>query len=178
MKRTFLYLLLPLLLLSACASGPNVVSNVRPGIDFRTFQTFNFIEPLGTDRANGARTPMSSMLMNSMTREMEARGLRLSDDPDLLIDFNVWTEERVDIRSTPAHTVHRSHWHRGINTWPTYSTTVRQYTEGALAIDLIDPRSNMLVSELVATQRLRENTFSQQQSDEVVALLLSRVWAN
>lgn len=178
MKKAFLYLLLPVLLLSACASGPNVVSNVRPDIDFRAFQTFNFFQPLGTDRANGARTPMSMMLMASMTREMEARGLTLSDDPDLLIDFNVWTEERVDIRSTPSHTVHRSHWHRGFNTWPTYSTRVRQYTEGALAIDLIDPRSNALVSELLATRRLRENSFSQQQSDEVVALLLSRVWAN
>lgn len=178
MKKTLLLLLLPVLLLSACASGPNVVSNVRPDTDFRTFQTFNFFQPLGTDRPNGARTTMSSMLINSMTREMQARGLTLSDDPDLLIDFNVWTEDRVDIRSTPTHSVHRSHWHHGFNTWPTYSTTVRQYTEGALAIDLIDPRSNMLVSELLATRRLRESSFSQDQADEVVALMLSRVWAN
>lgn len=178
MKKTLLLLLLPVLLLSACASGPNVVSNVRPDTDFRAFQTFNFFQPLGTDRANGARTTMSSMLINSMTREMQARGLTLSDNPDLLIDFNVWTEDRVDIRSTPTHSVHRSHWHHGFNTWPTYSTTVRQYTEGALAIDLIDPRSNMLVSELLATRRLRESSFSQEQADEVVALMLSRVWAN
>lgn len=178
MKKILLYLLLPAMLLSACASGPNVVSNTTPGMDFRNFQTYNFFQPLGTDRANGARTPASTMLMNSMNREMQARGLTLSDDPDLLIDFNIWTEDRVDIRSTPSHTVHRSHWHRGFNTWPTYSTTVRQYTEGSLLIDLIDPRTNSLVAEAAATSRIRETSFTQQQADDLVALLLSRVWAN
>lgn len=178
MKKILIYLLFPVMLLSACASGPTVVANTSPGTDFRNFQTYNFFQPLGTDRATGARTPASTMLMNSMNREMQARGLTLSDDPDLLIDFNIWTEDRVDIRSTPSHTMHRSHWHRGFNTWPTYRTTVRQYTEGSLLIDLIDPRTNSLVAEAAATSRISDPGFNQQQADDVVALLLSRVWAN
>ena len=167
-----------LLLLAACASGPSIVSNTSQGTDFGAFKTYNFFPQLGTDRSNGVRTPISSRLMASMEREMEARGLSRSDSPDLLIDFNVWAEDRVDIRSTPSHTVHRSHWNRGFSTWPTYNTTVRQYTEGSLLIDLIDPRKGVLVAEAVASQRISDNSFDQAQSDSLVAELMASIWAN
>lgn len=178
MKRFLLLLVIPVLLLSACASGPNIVSNTNPGTDFRTFETYNFFQPLGTDRAGGVRTPLSTRLMASMEREMSARGLTQSDSPDLLLDFTVSAINRVDVRSTPSHTVHRSHWHRGFSTWPTYNTTVRQYTEGSLIIDLIDPRLNRLVAEGAATSRISNSDFTQQQIDDVVAQLMSSIWAN
>jgi hypothetical protein len=167
-----------LILLAACASGPSFVSNTSDGADFRAFKTYNFFPQLGTDRDNGVRTPISSRLMAAMEREMESRGLSRSDSPDLLIDFNVWAEDRVDIRSTPTHTVHRSHWNRGFSTWPTYNTTVRQYTEGSLLIDLIDPRSGTLVAEAAASQRISDNSLDQAQADKLVAELMSSVWAN
>ena len=68
-------LILLLGLLAGCASGPDIVSNVTPGTDFTRFETYNFHKPLGTDRANGMRTPMSSRLMASVNNEMQARGL-------------------------------------------------------------------------------------------------------
>jgi hypothetical protein len=175
-KLIWMAVLIPLL--AACASGPSIVSNTSPGTDFRAFKTFNFMPQLGTDRANGARTPMSSLLMTAMEGELKARGLSKSDSPDLLVDFNVWAEDRVDIRSTPSHTVHRSHWHRGFSTWPSYRTTVRQYTEGSMLMDLIDPRSGTLVAEAVASQRISDTSFNQAQADKLVAQLLSSVWAN
>jgi len=178
MKKIFLMLVIQALLLSACASGPTIVTNTSPGADFRAFKTWNFMPQLGTDRDNGARTPMSSLLMTAMEGEMESRGLSKSDSPDLLVDFNVWAENRVDIRSTPSHTVHRSHWNRGFSTWPTYNTRVRQYTEGSMLLDLIDPRSGMLVAEAVASQRISDSSFSQAQADELVAELMASVWAN
>jgi hypothetical protein len=167
-----------MLLLAACASGPTIVTNTNPRADFGSFKTWNFLPQLGTDRDNGARTPMSTLLMNAMVREMESRGLSQSDSPDLLVDFNVWAEDRVDIRSTPSHTIHRSHWHRGFSTWPTYETRIRQYTEGSMLLDLIDPASGVLVAEAVASQRIRDTSFTQEQADKLVAELMSSVWAN
>ena len=177
MKKLFLMLFV-LALLTACASGPTIVSSTTPGTDFRAFETYNFFPHLGTDRSNGARTPMSSVLMAAMEDEMEARGLRKSDDPDLLIDFNVWSVDRVDVRTTPTHTVHRSHWNRGWSTWPTYSTTVRQYTEGSLLIDLLDPRDGSLVAEAAATERISENSLDQARANELVGKLMASTWAN
>ena len=178
MKKTIFLAVISAILLAACASGPTIQSNTNPGTDFRAFQTYNFIQLLGTDRTGGVRTPLSTRLMASMEREMSARGLALSDSPDLLIDFIVSARDRVDVRSTPTNTVRRSHWNRGFSTWPTYSTTVRQYTEGSLIIDLIDPNSNRLVAEGAATSRINNTNFTQQQIDDVVAQVMASIWAN
>lgn len=178
MKKLMLFAVVVSMLLSACASGPTIVANTSPEADFRAFKTYNFMQPLGTDRSNGVRTPFSSRLMASMDREMAARGLTKSDNPDILIDFGIFAEDRVDIRQTPTSTVHRSHWHRGWSTWPTYQTTVRQYTEGSLLIDIISPSRGMLIAEGTATQRISDDTLSQERSDELVGQIMASVWAN
>ncbi len=165
------------MVLAGCASsGPTITINSVPGTDLSNFQTFNFMQPLGTDRDNGARTLMSTMLMNSVSRELTSRGLTQSDSPNILVDFFVTTEERMDVRTTGSsmHSVHRSHWSRGCcTTWPTYQTTVRQYTQGTLLIDLIDPAANALISEGAAQSRLRSSEITQQQSDDVVGQIMA-----
>jgi hypothetical protein len=175
MKKIILLLVIPAILLSACASGPTIVANTNPGTDLSTFKTYNFFQPLGTDRAGGVRTPLSSRLVSSMNRELISRGMSLSDTPDLLVDFVVSAEDRIDVRTTPSHTVHRSHWNRGFSTWPTYNTTVRQYTEGSLIIDLIDPATNTLVGEGGAQNRINNTEFTQQQIDEIVSKIMSEL---
>lgn len=176
--KTTLLIVTMVFLLSGCASGPTIVSNTQPGTDFRQFQTYNFFEPLGTDRASGTRTPLSSHLMAAMDRELSLRGLTRSDSPDLLVDFSTWAVDRVDVRTTPSHSVRHSNWHRGFHTWPTYHTTVRQYTEGSLIIDILDPGTNSLVAEGTATSRMNENEVSGQQVDNVVAQIMASIWAN
>jgi hypothetical protein len=177
-----LAILLTLVLAGCAASGPTITVNTSPGTDLSGFETFNFLQPLGTDRDNGARTPMSSMLMEAMTRELTNRGLTQSDSADLLVDFFVTTEERMDVRTTrnsSMHSVHRSHWRSsGFSTWPTYQTTVRQYTQGTLLVDLIDPAANALVAEGAAQNRIRSNEITRQQADDIVGQIMAEIWAN
>lgn len=178
MKKTLFLLSALAVLLAGCASsGPNIQVNTFPGADLTGFRTWNFMQPLGTDRSNGARTPMSTMLMSAVSGEMAARGMTQSDSPEILVDFFVTTEERIDVRQTPTsmHTVHRSHWHRGWSTWPTYQTTVRQYTQGTLLIDLLDPKANALIAEGAAQDRLRSSEITQEQANEVVSQILDRM---
>ena len=178
-------ILLTLVLAGCAASGPTIMVNTVPGADLSGFETFNFLQPLGTDRDNGARTPMSSMLMAAMTRELTNRGMTQSDSPDLLVDFFVTTEDRMDVRTTrtssmhSTHSVHRSHWGRSsFSTWPTYQTTVRQYTQGTLLVDLIDPAANALVAEGAAQNRIRSNEITRQQADDIVGQVMVEIWAN
>lgn len=175
MKKTLTTLAFVAMTLAACASGPTIVANTNPGMDLSAFKTYNFFQPLGTDRSGGARTPLSTRLMASMDREMAARGLTQSNTPELLVDFVVSAEDRIDVRSTPSHTVHRSHWNRSFNTWPTYNTTVRQYTQGSLIIDLIDPATNTLVAEGGAQSRINSTDFTQQQIDDIVGQVMAEL---
>jgi hypothetical protein len=179
-KTRILLIMLLAVMMAACAtSGPRISVNSNPESDLTAFRTFGFLEPLGTDRS-GARTQLSTMLVRSMEREMTAHGLVQSDSPDLLVDFFVTTEERLDVRQSPSssmsmHRTHRSHWNSWNSTWPSYSTTVRQYTEGTLLIDLIDPAANVLVAEGAAQSRLRGNEMTQQQIDDVVSQVMTEM---
>ena len=173
---------LALVLAGCAASGPTIMVNTAPGTDLSGFETFNFLQPLGTDRDNGARTPMSSMLADAMTQELTTRGLTQSDSPDLMVDFFVTTEDRMDVRTTRSssmhsmHSVHRSHWGRSsFSTWPSYQTTVRQYTQGTLLVDLIDPAANALVAEGAAQNRIRSNEISRQQADDIIAQIMTEI---
>ena len=60
--------------------------------------------------------------------------------------------------------------------WPTYSTTVRQYTQGTLIVDLIDTANNMVVAEAAAEGRIRSNEFTQTQSDQIISSIIKDIW--
>ena len=181
MMRKSLVVLIPLLLwLSGCVSTePTIITNISPDADFSGVTSFTIMQPTGTDRSNGVRTPLTLMLAEAVTNEMKIRGISQSDSPDLLVNFYVNSEDRINVRNTPTTSAsfHSSHRSRGrYSAWGGYTTTVRQYTVGTLVIDIVDPKTNTLVWEGIAQHRLRSSTrqITQQQIDEVVSLLMVR----
>ncbi len=164
-------------LLTACAaSGPRVNTNVDPSADFSSIKTFGFMQPLGTDRPNGVRTLLSKMMASSIIRELENRGMQQSKTPDVLINVFINTEQRMDVRQTPTAGSFHGHRRNRYSTWGSYRTTVRQYTQGTLSIDVVDPNRNMLIWEGVAQGRLRrsDSEVDQARVDEVVGHILAK----
>lgn len=162
-------------LTAGCASTPRITTNTNPNADFASFGTYNFMPALGTDRPNGVQTPLSAMLMSAMSREMSSRGYQRSDNPDLLINFFVNTERRMDVRQVPGPNTFYGFRFNRYATWGGYRTEVRQYTQGTLAIDLVDARRNVLVWEGIAQQRLGSNAqqITQEQVDDVVRQVMA-----
>ena len=167
-------------LLAACASGPTVVTNKDPDADFANFRTFNFMQPLATDRGD-TRTIMSTHLIAAATSEMETLGFQRADnDPDLLVNFFVSTQERLQTRTTPnvrASTHHRS---RRYGTWRGYSmsastTTITQTTEGTIAVDVVEVARNQLVWEGAASGRVTDST--RQNLEETVNSAVADIFA-
>ncbi len=180
MKKQILILGVLCLGLAACASsGPTISASTSPDVSLSGFETFNYMPRLGTDRPNGTRTPLSSRLIEAMNHEMSQRGLRLSDTPDLVVDFNFVTREGINVRTTPSmsmHSVHRSHWGRSYSVWGGYQTTVRQYTEGTFLIDLIDLENALLMAEGSAQGRsLNMNEMPQEDVNAVVADIMAQL---
>jgi len=156
--------LLSLLVVAGCASGPTIRSNVDASVDFTSFRTFGFIEPLATDRA-GYQSLVSQQLVASADRELVARGLQRTDtNPDLLVNFSADLDQRLRVTQSPAiHSRNFNSHRRGFySTWPLYQQTeIRQYTKGTLGIDVVDAARRQLVWEGFAlgqvTQRTTDN---------------------
>jgi hypothetical protein len=150
------------LLLAACASAPKIFVNQDPSADFSKYKTYNYEPVLGTDERKGYRSILSNYMVSAMDRELQGRGYTLSDSPDLLINFYIHTEEKI--RTTQSPSMGGGYYgYRGgyYGAYGGYDTTVTQYTEGTLNIDLVDNATATLVWEGVTvgkiTDKVREN---------------------
>jgi Domain of unknown function (DUF4136) len=152
---------LSLLMVTGCASSPTIRSNMDTSVDFSRFRTFGFFDPLATDR-EGYQSLISQQLVSSAERELVARGLTRTDtNPDLLINFSADLDQRLRITQSPVTTTSSLNRHRRgfYNTWPGYQRTeIRQYTQGTLGIDVVDPARRQLIWEGFAMGRVTQST--------------------
>lgn len=167
------------LLLSACASGPTIVANQDPGADFSAYKTYGFVDPLSTDR-DGFQAVLSGFLIKATQDELNARGMRRAEDPDLLIDFIASAQQKISASSQPYTGAAMHAGRGGYGTWAGYSmavstTSVTQTTEGTVAIDVIDRERRQLVWEAAATGRVKDET--RENLQYVVPELVSELFA-
>ncbi len=155
--------------LAACSSGPEVRAVSDKTVNFAQYRTYGFASPLGTDQG-GYQSVVSQNLKAAAARELEARGLRPDPNPQLLVNFNANIADKMKVSSTPAPTMTMGvgygrgyYGYRGgmYSTWPMYQdqTTVTQYKEGTLNIDIADTAKRQLVWEGVVAGSVTQKTF-------------------
>lgn len=155
-------MLMALIVLTGCASGPRIITNSAPDFNIADYRTFSFLDPLSSDRGN-VRSLISTHLINATTRELENAGLRRVDNNgDILVNFVVSTRETIQSRSTPSTGMSMHHGRGRYGTWGGYSmsmstTEVVQRTEGTIGVDLISRARNQLVWEGAATGRVTDS---------------------
>jgi hypothetical protein len=141
-------------LLAACASKPTIRSNADPTADYSGYRTFGFFDEQDA-RATVYQSFSTKYLKDAISREMQARGFSKGDTPDLLINIHVQTQDKVKVTSSPSgYYGYRGGyygWGAGVS-----STTVDDYTEGTLNIDVVDRAAGKLVWEGIAIGRISE----------------------
>lgn len=143
--------------LAACQTRPEVRSQSAPNLDIARYATYGFMDKPSTDNA-GYTTLTTRYLEEAVAREMASRGYTRSENPDLLINFNVATKDKIESRG-PSVGVgyggwggwrHGYGWGVGVGS----RDDIQNYTEGALTVDVVDRARNELVWSGTATARL------------------------
>jgi Domain of unknown function (DUF4136) len=154
-----LLLLATAILISACASTPDIRSDTNPTVDFASYKTFGFFSPLATDKA-GYQTVFTVHLKDATRRAMESKGYVFSEsNPDLLLNFYANVQDKQEIQSTPGtagygyrgYYGYRGGYYGGYNT-ATIETV--NYKQGTLTIDLIDAKQKSLAWTATAEGRV------------------------
>lgn len=156
----FLGVAAALVALGGCAVGPEIRTDYDATVDFTRFSTFAFMEREQRGTTRSYDTIDDRRVMAAVTRELEARGYRrVEENPDLLVNFAVSTQEIEEVRSVPAAPYPWYGW-RGsyYYPWPAYGheTWVDRYERGTLFIDLVDRQRRQLVWEGSASGRVTE----------------------
>ncbi len=158
-----------------CTSGPKIFVNQDPNSDLGAFKTFAFESRLATDREDGAQSLLSQFFVDATRREMELRGYQYStNSPDLIVNFYVSTKEKIRTTSTP--TAGGYYGYRGgyYGAYGGYETTVQQYTEGTVTIDLVNNTTDKLVWEGTAVGRITSDV--QENLQEAVSEVVREIY--
>jgi hypothetical protein len=168
MFRKVLTTLFLCILLVACASVPEIRSDYDKSIDFSHYKTFAFIQPLATDQA-GYSTLVTLQIKKAVQSQLEARGYVYEQNaPDLLINFNAKVEDKIIVAQTPIISIPAYYEYRGAlySLWSSYGyeTTVDQYKEGTLNVDIVDASRKQLVWEGVAIGRVTPKVIKEREA--------------
>jgi hypothetical protein len=98
--RLYFLLIVMSVVLTSCASGLTVRSDIDPTTDFSQYKTYNFFEPMGIE--GGYNSPIfGEHYRSAIGGEMARRRYQTSDKPDLLINVTIRSDDKVRMR---AHT--------------------------------------------------------------------------
>ena len=118
---------------------------------------------------------LSARLVTATTRQLKSRGLQfVSNNPDVLLDFYSGLQSGIDTRNQPIMIMPV----RNYGSWAGYRSPFGpgdQITEGTLGVRVIDRRSNRLVWEGVAQDRVT-NAMTEN-PDETVNGLIETIFA-
>jgi hypothetical protein len=146
-------------LVAGCASGPQISTEYDKTADFSKYKSFGFITPLGTD-VSGYESFVTRQIKTAVTKELVAKGLTYSENAsDLLVNFNAKIQDKVSVSQMPASMSYYGYRGRMYTGWNNmYDTSVHQYKEGTLNVDVVDAKRKQLVWEGVAVGQITDKT--------------------
>ena len=170
------------IILGGCATGFQATYDHDPTHDFGAYRTFAWVSahPMVIGATNRIPNPLlEPRIMDTVERSLRAKGYRKVADPasaDFVMAFTVGSREeiRVDSYPTMAGRHYPGRWGGGYYGYGT-DTTVRQYTQGMLALDIFDVSERRPVWHGVATKKINESDRENMQVtiDDAVGAILA-----
>lgn len=165
-----LSLLLFVTVLTSCASV-RVSSDYDTSVDYNQYKTYAFYKE-GIDQVK-IHDLDKKRILKAIERELNAKGMTTSENPDLLVNIFTEATERVDVNQ----------WNYGYGWgwgWGPFGmgmnhSTVSRTTEGTLYIDLIDGKKKELVWQGIGEGVLTKNINKKEERiNEFVKKILSK----
>ena len=155
--KAVLPLILAVITLAACSTGLSVRSDEDPNAEFGRYSTWGFFNELGIEGGNNSPV-FGEHFRAAITREMNARGYRQAEDPDLYVNVTLRADDKVKMKSHTAPYTSGAYYHRPGSRYYGSSMAVgvgtvsraTEVTEASIFIDLVDNSSDRLVWQGVA----------------------------
>ena len=157
--------------LAACAPSVKVRSDADPTVNLRHYETYGFFNKLGVEGDNYSGL-LGQHFRGSISAQMDRRGFAQSGSPQLQINVSIGAEDKVRVNTYQDPYLHGGYYGRGgyghyggMGMGYPYGggtrTTVHQYTEAKVYIDVVDSQQHKVVWQGVATftvtDKLQEN---------------------
>ena len=146
-------------LLAACSPSVKVRTDTDPGVNMSQFKSYDFFSQMGIE-GEGYSNLLGQHFRDAISSQMNSRGFSKSGTPQLQINVSIGAEDKVRVNTYSDPYLHGGYyggrgygyygspWHYGGGTT---RTTVHQYTEANVYIDLVETADHKMVWQGVAT---------------------------
>ena len=166
-----------ILTISACQSLPQIHALYDDTADLGSYSTFGF-HPQLIVQGDEYDKLSTRYIKNAILKEMQNKGYRYDENPDLWLNFKAYSKEKIRVTNTPEpYPYYYFRFNYGV--WPGYplnQTRLDQYTEGTLNIDVIDRKDKKLLWEGIAIAKLGNKTMDNIEGkiNQAVALIFEK----
>lgn len=163
-----LSLFAPSLFLFVACSGVRVSTDYDPSVDFTGFGSYAWLDD--SSGVEGDREDVTSLLdrriRQAIEDELEAKGLARveRDEAEVLVSYHLSVDKKLDVDTINTGVGYYRGWY-GASAHT--ETIVREYEEGTLLVDLVEPGSRQLVWRGSGQSRLRESSSPEQREQRV-----------
>lgn len=133
----------------ASCSSVRVSADYDKSVDYSQYKTYAFYKD-GIDKVK-VHDLDKKRILKAIERELQAKGMTASDNPDVLVNIFTEASERVDVNQWGYG------WGWSPWVWGGSTATVSKSIEGTLYIDLIDAKKKELVWQGVGEGVLTKN---------------------
>ena len=131
--KTLFFLTVIVFTIASC-NTIRVTTDYEPQTDFTQYKTFAFYKK-GIDKA-----PISDFdkrrIMRAISQELEAKGMKKSKNPDVLVSLFTKAKKRVDVYQNTWHPFYYSPFHQN---------RITKHTEGTLFIDILERETKKMI---------------------------------
>jgi hypothetical protein len=171
-------------LFAACSPSVKVRSDTDPGVDMRQYQTYGFFSQLGVE-GDSYSNLVGQHFRDSISAQMNLRGYSESGSPQIQINVSIGAEDKVRVNTYKEPYLHGGYYGYGGWGYGGYygspwghgggtRTTVHQYTEANVYIDMVDSSEHKMVWQGVATFTLTDKM--QEQLRETIYETVEKVF--
>ena len=171
-------------LLAACAPSVNVRSDTDPGVNMAHYKTYDFFSQMGIE-GDGYSNLLGQHFRDAISSEMNLRGYTKSATPQLQINVSIGAEEKVRVNTYQDPYLYGGYYGMGYGGYGYGSpwgygggatrTTVHQYTEANVYIDMVDASEHKMVWQGVATFTVTDKM--QEQLRETVQNTVNKIFS-
>jgi hypothetical protein len=146
--------------LTACSPSVQVRTDTDPGVNMSQYKSYDFFSQMGIE-GDGYSNLLGQHFRSAISSQMNARGISQSETPQLQINVSIGAEEKVRVNTYQDPYLYGGYYGRGYGGYGHGSpwgygggatrTTVHQYTEANVYIDMVDTSEHKMVWQGVAT---------------------------
>jgi len=165
-----------LIVLTAGCSSISVNNDYDPGTDFSVYQTYAWIRQQTNVSGNAQQAQAQSSLvgkriMNSVDKVLAEKGMRMADDPQLLVVYHTGVQDKVQVTDWGYGYGRYGGWGYGGG-----GVDVYNYQQGTLIVDLVDAASKELVWRGTAQGALAESNPSPEQMQKKIDNVVGKMF--